>query len=167
MTETEPTNWQIRVSVFDTQENAYKITEAIEALNLGYDVRILNIDKGDNEVDDETHIFCKSCGRLDGALHDYVCDACLILEKEKQQQEEDAKYNDDKRGTEWDWVSFCPDCGTPTMYDTDGCYWYCINNDCDNNTRDTTVNAYDFDARKTTYSELMELKKKYPYTGWI
>lgn len=86
------TNYQIRINVFDTQETAYKITEAIEALNLGYNVRILNIDKGEDEIDDETQIFCKACGKLGNALHNYVCDACLILEKEERQKEHDLKH---------------------------------------------------------------------------
>lgn len=167
MTETEPTNWQIRVAVFDTQENAYKVVEAIEALNLGYNIRILNINRGDDECDDETQALCKGCGRVDTSLHDYVCDACLILEKEKRQQEEDAKYDDDKRGTEWDWVAFCPECGLPANYDSDECYWHCPHGNCTNCLPNRSVNANEFEAHRLTIAELTELKEKYSFVEWI
>jgi len=163
----ENTNWQIRVNIFDTQENAYKITEAIEALKLGYNTRILNIDKGNCESDDETQRCCTRCGRMDDRLHDYICDACLILEKEKRQKEHNEKYDDDKREVEWDWVAFCPECGIPSKHDSNECYWYCPSMDCDNNNQDTSVNACYSNARETTITELIELQKKYPYAKWI
>lgn len=172
MPETEPTNWQIRVSIFDTQENAYKITEAIEALNLGYDVRILNIDKGDDEVDDETHIFCKSCGRLDGALHNYVCDACLILEKEKRQQEEETKFPDSQYLTTWGDMAICTDCNQPAAYRRikNGGYWHCPNPACPNIDTEHDQNCCGqktFDAKKVTKEELEEIRKQFPHAEWI
>ena len=166
----KPINWQIRINVFGTTEEAYAAHDSI-ANAMGRErfnnIRLINIDKGEDEVDDETQIFCKSCGRLDGALHDYVCDACLILEKEKRQQEEDAKYDDDKRGTEWDWVAFCPECGLPANYDSDECYWYCPHGNCTNYLPDRSVNADKFEAHRLTIAELAELKKKYAFAEWV
>lgn len=167
MTETEINNWQIRINVFENTNHTIEIVEAIENLKLGYDIRLLNIDKDEGEDDDKTQIKCNSCGQLDGALHNYVCDTCLILEKEQRQKEHDEKYDDDKRGVDWDWVAHCPECGLPAAYDSDECYWYCPHGNCTNYLPDRSVNANEFDARETTQEELAELKKTYPFAEWI
>ena len=167
MTETEVNNWQIRINVFGNTNHTIEIVEAIEKLKLGYDIRLLNIDKDEGEVDDETQNKCHSCGRMDSSLHQYVCDACLLLEKEERQQEHDTKYDNGKRGTEWDYVSRCTNCGEPTKYESIECYWHCIGDKCDNTLIDTTANANGFDASKETIEELKELKKEHSHAEWI
>lgn len=84
---TNKTNWQIRINVFDTEENAFRISDAIEVSRLGYNVRIINIDKDGGEDDDEMQFKCMGCGRMDSCLHSSMCNACLT-ELKRQMEEE-------------------------------------------------------------------------------
>lgn len=169
MTETKPINWQIRINIFGTTEEAYAVHDTIanamgrERFN---DIRLINIDKGEGEVDDETQIFCKACGKLDGNLFDHVCDACLLKEKEEQQREEDAKYDEDKYEIEWGWVVFCNHCNRPAKYVNNNS-WCCIHDDRPNAAAELdSFNATKFHAERITKDELIRWQKKYPHAEW-
>lgn len=89
---TKKTNWQIRINVFDSKENAFAITYKIEALGLGYNHRIINVDRDNQEMDDDEQCVCKECGRVDGNLHYNICEECL--NKRKQETIENDKNNE-------------------------------------------------------------------------
>ena len=166
---TENTNWQIRVNVYDDQDNAYEIIDAINKLELGYDIRILNIDKGDSEFDDELQFCCTACGRMDSNLFDRVCDTCLMIEKAKRQAEED-KYPEETYMVEWGHVAYCNQCNTPSKYNTDGAFWYCPESSCDNCLPLHDVNccgSSKFHAINATKNELIEIKKEFKWAEWI
>lgn len=169
MIEMENTNWQIRINIFDNQNNAYKIIDAINKLELGYDIRILNIDKGDSEYDDEIQGCCTACGRMDSNLYDHVCDKCLMIEKAERQAEED-KYPDETYMIEWGHVAYCSQCNLPAAYDADDSFWYCPEPDCDNEHRVCDVNccgSKEFNVINVTKNELKEMKKEFSFAEWI
>ena len=164
----ENTNWQIRVNVYDNQDNAYKIIEAINKLELGYDIRILNIDKGDSESDDELQGCCKGCGCLDSSLHSNTCERCLDLEKKQAQENE--KYSDETYMVEWGHVAYCSQCNTPAKYAGDDAYWYCPEPGCSNCLPLKDVNccgSTEFYAINITKDKLKEIKKEFEWAEWI
>lgn len=174
MTETEPINWQIRINLFGTTEEAYAAHDQITNV-MGRerydDIRLINIDKDEDEADDKIQAKCKACGRVSISLHDYVCDACLILEKEKRQQEE-IKFPDSQYLTTWGDMAICTDCNQPAAYRRieNGGYWHCPNTACPNIDTEHDQNCCGkkaFDAKKVTKEELEEIRKQFTFAEWI